>query len=217
MKFGSIQEFMDLVPKCEHCGWVLGTFIKSKNIPTHAHGYTMGFDKTTFDDPFNIQLNAAFTDTSQVTYHSIEDMKFLHFCYKINESLNPIFSIDKTTNAVKGDRDKIQRVIWDHKPVIRKQCINDECHSLKRNYIYEGSPMVLERVNQRIYPFFLDTEVLTIGYNDSVYGLMTTYENRTTYLMAQHAMIKQLPETPLYRIKGSETIYNKIKTLINFS
>lgn len=221
MKFETVREFINLVDRCQHCGKEFTTEIVSKNSPMFSPSYTMTFDDTVFHDKDALRFRRAFKEKvpGDITYESVDEGKYLHFCYKMNEITHKILSIHKDTNNIIGDLDRIQKVFWDHKPVIRRQCYNMECLSKKCITLFEGTTLILERVHKKLFPFLLDHELLTIGHNDGIYGLATSHAEypNVTMLMSQHDTIKQLPPMDLYKIKGGQTIYNKIQTLINFS
>jgi|SRR5579885_2816300 len=218
MKFNTVRQFMELVPNCQYCGAKLQTSLKAKSAPNFLPRYKMNFDVTEFIDPFELELQNAFSSHTgpSISYTSQQDEQFLHFCYKMDNREHKIFSVNVDTNELVGDRDRIQKVIWDHKLVFSRHCPDPNC-TQKNAYICDSAPLVMERVGKKVYPFFIAMEVLFISHNDTQYGLMTPYEMQATFLMARRDVIKQLPLMNLYKIQGSENIYHKIKTLVNFS
>jgi len=218
MKFENIREFLELTKDCQFCGKPLGSRLKPKGTPNFLPRFNMTFEGTEFYDPMERELNNTFTNRRgpEITYGSKLEDDYFHFYYKFNSSLYKIFSINLDNNNLIGEKEKVQKVIWDHKLVVSRFCLDAECNH-KNAYICDSSMLMMERVNKKLFPFFLAMEVLTITHNNNLYGLMTPYEMQATFLMARREVLKQVPLMALYKIQGRDNIYNKIRTLVNFS
>lgn len=229
MKFDTIEQYINLVPKCEFCGSTMKTSLSGSITPNYAPKYNMTFATTVFaDDLWKQRLeglagNGKIDDNFHtMTYNDQETDELVTFSYSLMGASHPIMSIEKKTNRVIGDLDRVQKVIWDHKLTLARHCEGPICHETGNRYLSETFPLVLERVSKRICPILLSLEMLAIKPKERTYGLITPYNNgkiNKTLLVAiqKNEIIKQLPIIHLHKIRGGDVITNKIKTLITFS
>lgn len=222
MKFQNIQQYAELVSTCQFCGSSMEIKIYP-NKPVHfGVRYKMDFNNTQWfpSEPY-IKADPALTSELAISFLSKDNGDHLSFNYKMSEVEKPILLIDKITNKVEGDLDRVQKVIWDHQLSLLKCCSSDNCKMSGNRYISYTSPLVLERNSKCIYSFSMKIEMIAASLRDNIFNLITPYDRKVgkTLLVAEenNKLISQLPLMALYKIKGKEIIVNKIKTLINFS
>lgn len=228
MRFETVEQFINLVPKCEFCGHTMKTSLFGRSAPNFHPKYNMTFTNTTFVDPWKHELMSKMGNGEidnnfyTMTYSSQETDDLLTFYYNLVGESHPILSIEKKTNKVIGDLNRVQKVIWDHQLMLSRHCDGPICHETGNRYLAETFPLVLERVGKRIYPVLLSLEMLAINLKGRTYGLITPYNNGKMYktllaVFQKNEIIKQLPIIHLHKIRGGDVITNKIKTLITFS
>lgn len=220
--FRNIREYSELYSECQFCGKALTTRISGQYQPTDL-SYHMDFDQTSFTTSLERDINHIISklgDTPKLRFLSEEYPNSLTYFYTINNTNYPILSIDKDTSKVTGNIDNMQRVFWDHKLSIIRICDSQECKDPMRGYVSDTKELVLERKQGIIYPFYFKIEALHVNLGDKKYALSSMYELKRTYLMSLDRgidLMQPLPFMNLYKIKGGETIIQKVKTILVFS
>ena len=217
MKFQNIREFITLLDVCQHCGQPLSTKLSGKKTPNFLPKYNMDFGSTKFFNTMELDVDNAFKKSKATIYSSTLEDNHLIYQYEMSGQKHNILSIDIDTNQIVGDLDRVQKVFWDNYLALSRECNNKACIDSGKLTVYLSSLFVLERKALKLFPFFLNVELLSVAFNDKIFGLMTVGEINQTFLMASKEVIKKFPPFHLYKIKGSETICNKIQTLVNFS
>jgi hypothetical protein len=217
MKFANIVEFENLKRNCEFCGSPLFTEFNPKKVPNIKPQYTMMFDTTLFAGVPGI---SEVSPENQISYSSQDYQDIVSFYYDFQGRSNLIFSVEKQSNRIIGDLDKVQKVLWDNKLHLVRLCKSTTCAENGNQYYLESSMLVLERIDKRLYSFRPEIEMLAIRPKENSFALISPYNHKNkTFLVAveKSKIISQLPFMYLHRIKGGEVITNKIKTLITFS
>lgn len=221
MRYDTIREFMSLKADCEFCSQPLSTRIISRNVPNHLPSFIMDFNDSKFFNGFELVANQMIKDMKdipQISYHSAIDGDEIGFFYKFKDTVRMIYSVNVDTNKISNITvDRMQRIVWDHKPLIIRNCNTKSCQDIKQGYACESTALHLERKSNRFLPTSLDIEVLSIGFRDKTYMLSSSKSLNGTFLVCKSEVIKKLPFMPLYPIKGADNITNKIKTIITFS